>query len=158
MRVILLEVAMVASASAALSDQDMYMSTYRNQARPVQENKEYFDLQPQKNFYQEYDRNAYGSNQLQSQDSATNLSRYRSNKSERRRRKQQDNESHFAYDDKIGYYWVNLESKSNPAESSDASDNESPDFLKYFQNLIGEPYYADSNSLKDMVRSAENRE
>ena len=51
MRVILLEVAMVASASAALSDQDMYMSTYRNQARPIHENKEYFDLQPQKNFY-----------------------------------------------------------------------------------------------------------
>ena len=158
MRVILLEVAMVASASAALSDQDMYMSTYRNQASPAQENQEYFDLQPQKNFYQEYDRNAYGSYQLQSQESATNLSRYRSNKSERRRRKQQDNESHFAYDDKIGYYWVNLESKSNPAESSDASGNESLDFLKYFQNLIGEPYYEDSNSLKDMVRSAENRE
>ena len=46
MRVILLEVAMVASASAALSDQDMYMSTYRNQERPLRENREYFDLQP----------------------------------------------------------------------------------------------------------------
>ena len=95
------------------------------------------------------------------------LSRYRSNKSERRRDKQNREEPQISYDDRIGYYWMNLDAIESEEEeentffqedlnlslnssvnygqyydyavnesslgyTSDFSDNEAPDFLKYF--------------------------
>ena len=119
MKVILLEVALIASASAAISDHDMYMSTQQNWTKPQKmnyENKDYYDWQPQKNAMP--DRQT--SNQdLQALDRSfgNGTSRYRSNKSERRREKQNRQEPQIGYDDRIGYYWMNLSAIESDEEN-----------------------------------------
>ena len=50
-------------------------------------------------------------------------SRYRSNKSERRREKQNREEPSIAYDDKIGYYWMNLNAVESEEENWLSADD-----------------------------------
>ena len=125
MKVILLEVALVASASAAISDHDMYMSTQQNWTRPQKldhENKVYYDWQAQKNAMpngqpSNHDLSALDSN------FGKGTSRYRSNKSERRREKQNRQQPQIGYDDRVGYYWMNLSAVESEEENRLSQDD-----------------------------------
>ena len=165
----MLEVALLASASAAITDQDRYMSTQQNEnwvrpGRQEYDNRESYqnwDTRSAGHHDRDFARHAYGDSH----------SRYRSPQSDHRRREKSNRkEPEIAYDDSIGYYWMNLNAEESEEDNvmsqddihrgyhpqhhgdyahmydsyvnesslgyaSDYSDNETPDFLTYFQNL-----------------------